>query len=69
MACIWVNWSVDAVVATSELSPTGIPSWSAFWAGAQPWPICSSIWGDSDTLLPESRTISHSSSVRCDEWM
>ena len=25
IACIWVNWSDDAVVATSELSPTGMP--------------------------------------------
>ena len=28
MACIWVNWSAEAVVATSELSPTGMPSHS-----------------------------------------
>ena len=69
IACIWVNWSDDAVVATSELSPTGMPSLSAFCAGAQPWPIWSSICGASDTLPPESRTICHSSSNRCDEWM
>jgi hypothetical protein len=68
MACIWVNWSDEAVVATSDDSPTGMPRFEAVWAGAQPWPICSSICGASDTLPPESCTSCHSSGTRCDEW-
>ena len=38
-------------------------------AGAQPWPIWSSICGANETFPPESRTSSHSSSVRCEAWM
>ena len=69
MQCICVNWSEGAVVATSDESPTGMPRCSAVSAGAQPWPIWSSIWGASETFPPESATMSHSSSSRCDEWM
>ena len=45
IACIWVNWSAEAVVATSDDSPIGMPYSSAFTAGAQPWPIWISICG------------------------
>jgi hypothetical protein len=46
-----------------------MPSLSAVAAGAQPWPICISICGASDTFPPESATSFHSSSVRCEAWM
>ena len=66
--CIWVNWSADAVVATSDDSPIGTSYSSAVTAGAQPWPIWTSICGANDTLPPESRTSAHSSSVKCEAW-
>ena len=45
IARIWVNWSDGAVVATSDESPIGMPCARAFTAGAQPWPIWTSICG------------------------
>ena len=69
MACICVNWSADAVVATSEERPTGMPCFSATCPGAQPCPICSSTCGATDTLPPDEATMSHSSSSRWHEWM
>ena len=65
---IWVNWSDGAVVATSEDSPIGTLCASAVTAGAQPWPIWTSIWGANETLPPESPTSAHSSSVKCEPW-
>ena len=68
IACIWVNWSDDAVVATSDDSPIGMPYSRAVTAGAQPWPIWISICGANETFPPESRTSAHSSSVKCEAW-
>jgi hypothetical protein len=62
--CIWVNWSAEAVVATSDERPIGTPYSRAVTAGAQPWPIWTSICGANETLPPESRTRAHSSSVK-----
>ena len=68
IARIWVNWSDGAVVATSDDRPIGRSYSRAVTAGAQPWPIWTSICGANDTLPPESRASAHSSSVKCEAW-
>ena len=63
-----MNWSADAVVATSDERPIGTSYSTALAAGAQPWPIWISICGANETLPPESLTSAHSSSVKCEAW-
>ena len=65
---IWVNWSDGAVVATSDDRPIGMLCARAVTAGAQPWPIWTSICGANETFPPESLASFHSSSVKCEAW-